>query len=476
MTTIRLAVVLLAILPAIAASQEPDASVAFARRITLQSKTLGEARAIDIALPRGYETSTARYPVIVVLDGEFEHEVVTASARFYSMMSMMPPTIVVGVRNTKRLRDLTPAPLTGFTVPPGDDEAGGADRFLAFLADELLPWIDHTYRTVPMRVLVGHSLGGLFATHALATKPAVFTGYLIMEPALWWNHEDDLRAASATLKRPEARRARVMLVNAQPLGDDTTHWGGSAPMVRMLSISGETHQSMAAQGVLLAFRTMFADFRPSDWTPGTKPIAMLERYDSLAARVGYAVPIPASAYEMTARMSIHAREFTDAERVIDRMRTTLGETPEVRALRDMLQEERSQPAPAGWIPLVIPARRPSPTDATAFIGTWVRTESGGPGAHEVTVRASGDTIVVRDRIQFDNGQWDEGDHTVIQVTPDGKLEWGLPWFRGLAALVVLVGELQPDGTMRVRREPRGWVPRGPSDDMHRVDIFQRVRR
>ena len=39
--------------------------------------------------------------------------------------------------------------------------AGGADEFLRFLSDELIPWVEGQYRTASFRVLVGHSLGGL---------------------------------------------------------------------------------------------------------------------------------------------------------------------------------------------------------------------------------------------------------------------------------------------------------------------------
>jgi hypothetical protein len=94
--------------------------------------------------------------------------------------------------------------------------------------------------------------------------------------------------------------------------------------------------------------------------------------------------------------------------------------------------------------------------------------------HEIDVRASGDTIIVHSRIQFPDHSWDEGDRHVIQVTPDGTLEWGLPWFRGIAALVVQTARIQPDGTMRVEREPRGWVPRGPGGWMRDAEVFRRV--
>jgi hypothetical protein len=225
--------------------------------------------------------------------------------------------------------------------------------------------------------------------------------------------------------------------------------------------------------LLAALRTMFADFKPQSWRPGTRPIAMLDRYDSLAARVGYSVPIPESAFSVVVRMSIDSRHFDDAARALDRMEAALGSSAESRAFRARLAAERAAPVPASFIALEIPARRPRPQDVAKFLGRWVLV--GDSAAHMIDVRASGDTIVVHDRIRFGNGQFDDGDRQVIQVTPDGTLEWGLPWFRGIAALLVLRARLLEDGTMSVSREPRGWVPRGPTGDFTKVERFRSVR-
>ncbi len=442
------------------------------RSFQVASAALRESRTVDVSLPRNYAASRERYPVVVVLDGESLHESATALTRFYAAAAVVPPTIVVSVRNTHRNRDLTPAPSAGFT-PPSElgGSFGGADQFLRFLADELLPLIDRRYRTVPMRLLVGHSLGGLFALHALARRPDAFTGFIVMEPATWWNGGREYRAARETLRQVAARRVRLLLVNVPRDQLDTTQWGGGAPMVRYRDTQGETHTSMPAAGVLLALRTMFADFRPTEWKPGTRPVAMLEHYDSLAARVGYAVPIPEFAFAQSARMSIHARDFDDAERSIGRMEARYGASAESRDLRDLLVEERQTPAPANLIPLVIPARRPTPTTAARFLGQWVRIDDS--TAHTINVRTAGDTIAVHSRMRLGGADFDDVDRLVIQVTDDGHLEWGLAWFRGIPALLVLRGELQPDGTLRVTREPRGWVPRGPGLTRE-AELFRRV--
>ena len=470
---VRLVASAIFLLPALAAAQA-DSGVPIARATSYHfaSRVLGETRVIDVALPAGYERdSAARYPVLVVLDGEFEHEIAASIARFYATMSQLPPLIVVGVRNTDRYHDLTPAPVTGFATPPEVARPGGAAAFLSFMSDELVPWIDRSYRTAPLRVLVGHSLGGLMALYTVAQRPGLFTGYLIMEPSAWWNNGAEWRAAQASLATPAARRARVMLVNTERLGVDTTAWGGNRPMVRQLATSGETHASMAAAGMILGLKTLFADFLPTEWRPGTQPIAMLDRYDSLAARVGYAPPIPAAAFSTVVRMSIDSRHFDDAARALDRWEHNLGASDESRDFRAQLTRERAAPAPATFIALEFPAHRPTPREAAPFIGRWVSVAQA--DTHYVTVAAAGDTIVVHDRMQFPSGDWFEADDPVVQVTADGTLEWGLPFFRGLAALEVLKGKIQPDGTLLVAREPRGWVPRGPGGDLRKTERFQR---
>ena len=111
--------------------------------IIVESRVLGERRAIDVALPAGYATDTARrYPLVVVLDGDSEGELATALARFYASTGTIPGVIVAAVRNTHRTHDFTPPAIAPFTSPePG---AGGADAFLSFLSTELIPRIERT--------------------------------------------------------------------------------------------------------------------------------------------------------------------------------------------------------------------------------------------------------------------------------------------------------------------------------------------
>jgi len=60
-----------------------------------------------------------------------------------------------------------------YTVP-----VAGAEQFLSFIGDELIPQIDKKYRTNQQRILCGKSLSGLFTLYALLSKPQLFESYI----------------------------------------------------------------------------------------------------------------------------------------------------------------------------------------------------------------------------------------------------------------------------------------------------------
>jgi len=114
----------------------------------------------------------------------------------------LPPILVVGIgyrlggwaeTTAVRTRDLSPTadPLIG-QILEGADVAGmgGADRFIGFIRDELMPWVRSRYDVdADHSTYFGHSLGGLFGTYTLLTQPTTFRKYGIGSPSLWW-HDD----------------------------------------------------------------------------------------------------------------------------------------------------------------------------------------------------------------------------------------------------------------------------------------------
>ena len=153
-------------------SQDINVKLGFADSI--QSTILKEKRKIIIRLPDDYDTSKKMYPVLYLLDGNSNSVLETVSAmNKLGSDENIPKMIVVAIGNTDRDRDMMPLSTQQYTVP-----IAGAEQFLSFIGDELIPQIDKKYRTNQQRILCGKSLSGLFTLYALLTRPQIFEGYI----------------------------------------------------------------------------------------------------------------------------------------------------------------------------------------------------------------------------------------------------------------------------------------------------------
>jgi predicted alpha/beta superfamily hydrolase len=149
---------------------------------SLYSTVLKEEREFKVVLPDNYKPGSAeKYDVLYILDGDWNLKSAVDVQRFAQEQSYMPPVIMVAVSNTDRFRDMTPAK---FSQAAGRN---GADKFLAFLKDELLPYVNKTYPVSGNNILYGYSLTGLFAVYTFFVEPQLFNAYLAVDPSLWWD-------------------------------------------------------------------------------------------------------------------------------------------------------------------------------------------------------------------------------------------------------------------------------------------------
>ncbi|MEO9849523.1 MAG: alpha/beta hydrolase-fold protein [Reichenbachiella sp.] len=157
---------------------------------TIESQHLDETRTLNIYLPNDYHPDSAAHQTIYLLDGsaheDFLH--IVGLVQFFDLQLNAPPTIVVGIANVDRKRD--------FTFHTDDAElkeqfptTGGSAKFMAFVEEELQPFIQENYNVNQERILIGQSLGGLMASEILLKKPQLFSKYLIVSPSLWWDNE-----------------------------------------------------------------------------------------------------------------------------------------------------------------------------------------------------------------------------------------------------------------------------------------------
>ncbi|GEM_PF-995290 len=157
----------------------------------IASAKIGETREIWVSLPDGYDASGEKYPVLYMMDGDFNFSSgVIGGVRYAALRGEIPEFIIVGIKNTDRSQDIFPEVVT---YRDGSRDGGRADRYLDFIREELIPHIDKSYRTERFRVLYGTSNTGFTAVYALFRSPDTADAYI---------------AASATLSIPLFRAKR----------------------------------------------------------------------------------------------------------------------------------------------------------------------------------------------------------------------------------------------------------------------------
>ncbi len=151
---------------------------------------------VTIWLPPGYDAGKRRYGVIYMHDGQnlFDRKrsnfdkVWAADKAVLRLVAAgkIAPVIIVGVDQpgAARYRQYFPQRLYADASPKLraeiDQSAKGlliGDAYLRFLADELKPMIDRTYRTcrdAAHTAVVGSSMGGLMSCYAFIERPKVF--------------------------------------------------------------------------------------------------------------------------------------------------------------------------------------------------------------------------------------------------------------------------------------------------------------
>lgn len=143
----------------------------------IESQKLKTSRQLKIQLPRNYDKEVnKKYPIILVMDGDYLFEPVAGDVDYYSYWEDMPPSIVVGImQGDGRYQDCAYDDMS--YMPSGS----GAD-FFEFIGMELLPYLMTKYRSLEFIVGVGHDFTANFINYFMFKEPVLFNGYINLSP------------------------------------------------------------------------------------------------------------------------------------------------------------------------------------------------------------------------------------------------------------------------------------------------------
>jgi len=298
----------LALLPATAARAQAPPLYEAPERIVIKSQVLGEERVVLVRTPAGYARGAERFPVLYMTDGDAHIQHTSGTVSFLARNARMPEMIVVGITNTDRTRDLTPTRVERLPGNPNVQfpTSGGADKFLKFIETELIPHIESKYRTQPYRAFAGHSLGGLFAVHAMLARPELFNSYIAVSPSLQWDNFVLIDRAKEFFKnRKEYDRTLFVTLGNEP-GDIGDAFGMFRDELQRQQVKGfaweavryddEDHGSVVLRSHYAGLRKIYDGWQfPRD--PATGGVAgglkgVEEHYRKLSERLRYTVLPP----------------------------------------------------------------------------------------------------------------------------------------------------------------------------------------
>lgn len=156
---------------------------------TLQSTKVAELRTINVWYPMEVLADSDSLPVLYMPDGgikeDFPHIANTLAKLIKS--GRIPPTLLVGIENTKRRKDLT-GPTEVATDKEIAPEVGGSFAFRDFIKEELIPEVNRRFHPASKKGIIGESLAGLFVIETFLLQPGLFDYYIAFDPSLWWNN------------------------------------------------------------------------------------------------------------------------------------------------------------------------------------------------------------------------------------------------------------------------------------------------
>ena len=167
----------------------------FKWEVTLPKLTGDKKRMAYIYIPESYdEDPECRYPVMYMFDGHnvfFDKD--ATYGKSWGMAKYMDESrkdlIIVGVEcnheGNGRLQEYSPINFENATL--GKIKAKGS-LYMNWLVNDLKPYIDKKYRTLPDRkntIICGSSMGGLMALYGASVYNHIFQRAACLSPSLW---------------------------------------------------------------------------------------------------------------------------------------------------------------------------------------------------------------------------------------------------------------------------------------------------
>lgn len=251
-------------------------STTFAQRIpeSIESKKI-DTRTFTVITPPSYESSPEKkYPTFIVFDGEYLLDPFDGILKYGSYWDDLPEMILIGINQNYGETRFADCEFDEAGFPSGS----GAD-FFEFIGQELYPYIDKKYRTLPFRMIAGHDTTAGFLNFYLYKDNPIFNAYISLAPEMAPEMEKRVAERLAKMTKPVFyyqatgegdlkeinEKAAELDANIKAIPNATFKYQND-------TFKGASHYSLVAKAIPNAIYFIF---------DGYQPISMVEFQDKI---------------------------------------------------------------------------------------------------------------------------------------------------------------------------------------------------
>lgn len=226
------------------------------KMLTIESKALQQTRELLVRLPRNYQESELAYPVLYVLNandffvGDIFKQTVDLVNRLETLNDI-PATIVVGIQSKQWYTDAIIKP----------------EPFERFVSREVPELVNKKFRTLPNKILVGHSYAGAFVSGSLPLEKKSFDLFVTLSPV--YPNMAYVEKIVTRYKQLAPLNAKLKIIDGDEgqldkriLEKVANRLPKEILDLEYRSLTLEGHMSVYSMGLNHALRTYFNDYRP----------------------------------------------------------------------------------------------------------------------------------------------------------------------------------------------------------------------
>jgi len=154
--------------------------IVIGKNYTIHSNAFNKEKKLQVYLPENYKNSNREYPVLYVLDGQHYFSNAVSIQTALRVPDALPEMIVIGINiEGSERRNIM------FNTP---------EKFLSFLEDDVIAFVERSFRTSNERILFGWEASGFYASNILFDKKQLFDGVIATDGA--YSDEETLNTFS----------------------------------------------------------------------------------------------------------------------------------------------------------------------------------------------------------------------------------------------------------------------------------------